>query len=748
MAKVDIVRSLSRVLDTKRAGEASRRAGDRARDAKRWHEAAAHYQEFLKHHPDDADIRVQLGNCLKEDGKLAEALAAYDLAIQLNDKSADTYLQRGHLLKIMGRTSDAVVEYRKSFLIRPDNNPAFQELAALGALDEPELAALQPDEEARDAQAPVICVDITDLMVYLRSNNSLSGIQRVIANLLLCAPTIMAQDTSVTIRPALPDYETCQVLVVDLKLLQGLLGLIMDGCRDRSILDRALDSVVRSKYSIEMRSGDTFLIVGAFWIYRRYDLLSILRQKNTNVAVFIHDLIQIANPEFVEKGATKEFRKGLIDVLTACNFVLANSRFVADDIRRYLKERMNFQLPVIAVPLATELNAKDRRTEAIDREYQILRKEDYVLVVATLEIRKNHMYLIKIWERLAKEFEGDVPNLVFVGKWGWAISDLKEYLEESDYVGGRLHIYNAISDAELEFLYRNCLFTIYPSFAEGWGLPIGESLWYGKPCIASNTTAMPEVGGDFCKYFDPLDIEDGYRVISGVLADRSAFNAWATRIRNEFRPKTWQNFSIELLDRIKQNAKNEDAAYLPSNCIIEQSEIAVFGDDALEQLEAKKQRLVTARMARLDGWHAIEDWGCWAARRKATLRFATRLASGTSILLYLNLKTPSGDTSAECMTTINKTVTFIDNISSIPQWCAAPGTVGADGIVDVLLTSGKGFFHRHGRELYIGILALAIVADGDAAAEDRLYEQIVYRCLPLRLIASPGGPKGVQSASA
>jgi glycosyltransferase involved in cell wall biosynthesis len=735
VAKVDIVRSLSRVLDTKRGAEASRRAGDRARDDKRWHDAATHYKDFLEHNPDDAEIRVQLGNCLKEDGRLEEALAAYDLAIKLNDKSADAHLQRGHLLKIIGRTSDAINAYRKSFSLSPQSNPAFQELLALGALEEPEFAALQADDDAGHARASVICVDITDLMEYLRANASLSGIQRVIAHLLLSAPAITAQDTSLAIRPVLPDYDACQVFLVDPKFLQGLLGLVMDGCRDRPALDRAIDAVIRSRSPIEMQAHDTLLIAGAFWIYHRYDLLGILRQKNTNVTAFVHDLIQIANPEFVEEGATKEFRRGLIDVLQMCNYVLTSSHFVAEEVRRYLKDRMNFQLPVISIPLATELQAKNCKNNLINREFQELVKEEYILVVSTLEIRKNHIYLIKIWERLIREFDGNVPNLIFVGKWGWAISDLKEYLSRSDFLGGRLYIYNAISDSDLEFLYKNCLFTIYPSFAEGWGLPIGESLWYGKPCIASNTTAMPEVGGQFCKYLDPFDVEDGYRVISSVLADRPALASWTHHVRTEFHPRTWYSFSAELFDAIHNYTKNQDNDVCYNNCIIETGEVATFGDDLIEQLDMKKKRLITARMTRLDGWHGLEDWGGWAAKRKATLRFTTRLAPGTNILLYLNLKAPAGDAAAECTINVNKTATFVDNLCSMAQWYVAPGTVGANGIVDVLLTSGKGFFHLHGRELYVGILAMAVVPAGDPVAEKRLLEQIVFRCssLPLPL---------------
>ena len=124
----------------------------------------------------------------------------------------------------------------------------------------------------------------------------------------------------------------------------------------------------------------------------------------------------------------------------------------------------------------------------------------------------------------------------------------KSILPNLDYLGARLYIYSAISDYDLAFLYQHCLFTIYPSFAEGWGLPVGESLGYGRPCVASKVTAIPEVGGSLCKYFDPLDLEDGYAVVSAILSNRGDLAAWAARVKKQFKPKTWNDFSSELFE--------------------------------------------------------------------------------------------------------------------------------------------------------------------------------------------------------
>jgi glycosyltransferase involved in cell wall biosynthesis len=724
-----ISRSIGRILDNGRPRDALRRAADRARDGQRWSEAATNYAEYLKLSPDDATIRVQLGNCLKEIGRFAEAMAAYDLAIEGDPKSADAHLQRGHLLKILDRKSEAIDEYRRSFELNPNGNPAYEELLMLGSTAA--LGVTGPAGAFAQSAGAIIYLDVTDLIDYLRVNISLSGIQRVVSKLITYGPEFSEPTANSQIVPVLPDYDGSKVFSVRMDLLAGLINLVGSGRSNRELLDRGLQAVVASRSSVTPNPGDTLLIPGAFWIYQRYDLPNMLRYAGVRVVVFIHDLIQVTDPEFVEPAATTVFRRSIVDVLSVCSYVLTNSKFVAGEVDRYLQDRMNFTIPVIPITLATEFNDKRAVINNIDREYLDLTKEEYVLCVGTIEIRKNHLYLIKIWEQLIADGR-DVPNLVIVGKWGWQIDQLQKHLAKSDYLGGRLYIYSAISDENLDFLYQNCLFTIYPSFAEGWGLPVGESLWYGKPCVTSKLTAMPEVGGSLCKYLDPFDIDDGYRIVADVLADRPALAAWTAKVRSEFKPKTWKSFSNELFTIVQQYGCDARLGGARNNVILESGEIATFGDDPLAQIDGKGGALVTARMSRMIGWHGLEAWGCWAARRRATLRFQTRLDAGVDVIVYLHLKTQDGDESADCTIKVNDTATFIDGLGTVPTWRTARGQIGDGGVIDIALISGKGFCHNHGQETYIGILGIAVTPSSDVARRFALLEKIVPGGVPPR----------------
>ena len=336
-----------------------------------------------------------------------------------------------------------------------------------------------------------------------------------------------------------------------------------EGGRDK--IDAAIDAVFASRIEVYPRRGDLFVIAGAFWIYAHYDLIKYLRHNGVVFGLFVHDLIQIKNPQYVHKEATLVFRRSLIDALSIANFVLTNSHFVADEVKAFLAERPDFDLPVAAVPLATELRLKAKGVDArLPNDVADILARDYVLCVGTIEVRKNHLLLIKIWERLANELGDALPDLVFVGKWGWDIAPLRKYLDETDFLDGRVHVVTNASDAALVELYRHCLMTTYVSFAEGFGLPVGESLAYGKPCVASRATSLPEVGGDFAKYIDPNDPDEGVKLFKALLTNRGEIDRWSADIKANYAPKTWRKFTYEFLDICCVMAKQGGAGAGPT----------------------------------------------------------------------------------------------------------------------------------------------------------------------------------------
>lgn len=171
---------------------------------------------------------------------------------------------------------------------------------------------------------------------------------------------------------------------------------------DRPRLDKAIDAVLASRKVLDPKKGDIFAIAGAFWICAHFDMLRRLRESGVAFVLFVHDLIQISHPEFVDEGAKLRFRHAIVEALMLVNGVLTNSEFVAEDVRKFLRDRMKLDLPVKAVPLATELPPVTSKGLALSQVVRDTIREPYVLSVATIEVRKNHMYLVRIWEKLIK----------------------------------------------------------------------------------------------------------------------------------------------------------------------------------------------------------------------------------------------------------------------------------------------------------------------------------------------------------
>ncbi len=81
-------------------------------------------------------------------------------------------------------------------------------------------------------------------------------------------------------------------------------------------------------------------------------------------------------------------------------------------------------------------------------------------------------------------------------------------------------------------------------------MPVGESLALGKPCLAASGTALPEAGGELCRYFDPEDAGAAHRAVAAVLDEPGAIAAWADEVRRGYRPRSWAGAAQAIFDEL------------------------------------------------------------------------------------------------------------------------------------------------------------------------------------------------------
>ena len=301
---------------------------------------------------------------------------------------------------------------------------------------------------------------------------------------------------------------------------------------------------------IRFEPGDVLIAAGATWQFRNYAArVARLRSAGARVAVLAHDMVPLLFPEWSVRETTERFEAWARDVLAGADMIFTNSQATARDVAGYAARRGLAVATPVPLPIgASFAAARGAPAVAASGNDGVAHPRPYVLFVSTIEPRKNHAALLRLWRRFLNTMEpATVPDLVFAGKVGWLAHDVVAQAENANWFDGRLRLVEGPDDATLAALYRGCLFTVYPSLYEGWGLPVTESLSFGKPVAAARRGAIPEAGGQFCAYFDPDDLADMERVIGGLIRDPAAVSALAARIEAEFRPPAWTDTARVML---------------------------------------------------------------------------------------------------------------------------------------------------------------------------------------------------------
>jgi glycosyltransferase involved in cell wall biosynthesis/Flp pilus assembly protein TadD len=620
---------------------ALRAAGDRARDARLWVEAAPAYQAYLERIPTDAAIWVQLGHCLKEIGDLAGGETAYRHAVRQQPTDADVYLQLGHVLKLQGRRREALEAYRRSFTLKP-LWAAARELQWFGAdLLASELEILEAQERTAE-----ILFEITDLFFHLLDNGTISGIQRV--QLGIISHILSEHDRGRALDCRIVAWEAGHLWALEPASLAAFLRIYKTSENGEPEHPRKLvDNALGSAELVRPASGDVVISTGA--IYQQQDLLKAnarLKRAGVRLGAYIHDFIPLTHPEFCERRLTDEFSQAMAYALLHYDFGLTVSEHTGRELRRLLSQGGYPTIPIRAVPEAHSLATC---TGAVGDDWTptiaAVQGSEFVLCVGTLSAQKNQALLLQIWQLLIRDGI-EPPLLVLVGRRGHNIGDLVSQLATTENLDSRVHVFEGLPDSELRTLYRNCLFTMFPSFVEGWGLPVGESLAHGKVCIASNAASLPEVGADFVLYIDPFNARGAAELVSRLLDDRAELGRLEARIRDEFRPRTWQEHGAALIHAAEELGR----AAPPAEC--RPKPVALPFDKVVRPFLIEtswewgtglppRQMVADRALRRLmleKGWYPMESWGTWLEGRHGQIGFTVEGEPGCRVRVALQFQ--------------------------------------------------------------------------------------------------------------
>lgn len=278
-----------------------------------------------------------------------------------------------------------------------------------------------------------------------------------------------------------------------------------------------------------------------------------LRRRGVRCVLFVHDLIPITHPQYCRPGERGRHMKRMRTAMTVGRGVIVPSKHTLDSLKRFCGEAGLPLPPAAVVPLASSLPGVETGPRPV--------AEPYFVVLGTIEPRKNHILLLHLWRSLVERSKsngqdlqdsttatarhqqsgGPVPKLVIIGQRGWESGNVADLLERSGPLIGHVLELGARNDAELTTYLRHAQALLFPSFVEGYGLPLAEAISLGVPVIASDLPVFREVAGEIPEYADPLDDARWMELIVEYAGPRSAARAAQLARMAGFRVTTWKD---------------------------------------------------------------------------------------------------------------------------------------------------------------------------------------------------------------
>ena len=308
-----------------------------------------------------------------------------------------------------------------------------------------------------------------------------------------------------------------------------------------------LSKLIKRLDQIRFNQNDVLIILGKPWD-NMFIIKELRKQKletNFTLVHLIYDMIPVFLPHVFGKPVPKNYTEYMFEAMSISDHLVAISESTKKDIKRFCDEENLPYKPTTVIKLGDSFSGLETDKKRLSE----LSPKDFLLCVGTLEIRKNHILLYTAYkEGLSRGVQ--MPKLVIVGGKGWYTNDVLYEFENDPEMKNRVFIKNNVSDRELAWLYKNCKFTVYPSVYEGWGLPITESLAYGKMCLASGSSSMKEIAGDLIEYFSPYDSAGFLELIIKYL-DEDILSKKETEIKKHYKSTNWDKTFQDFVKVIK-----------------------------------------------------------------------------------------------------------------------------------------------------------------------------------------------------
>lgn len=261
----------------------------------------------------------------------------------------------------------------------------------------------------------------------------------------------------------------------------------------------------------------------------------VIKWHNVRPLFLVHDLIPVLYPEYCRPGEAQRHEHRLKNMLRLGAGLIANSASTLGELESFAGHHGLPVPPTVVAPLAPAIPADGEIGPRM-----LASAQPYFVMIGTIEPRKNHLMLLQAWQRLITRHGKNSPHLVVIGQRGWESENVEDLLERSRVLQGHVTVLRQCSDHALRAWLHHARALLFPSFAEGYGMPVVEALAAGVPVIASDLPVLRQMADGVPEFLDPLDAIDWIRAIEDYAAPHSGRRTAQIARMQTYQAPTWQ----------------------------------------------------------------------------------------------------------------------------------------------------------------------------------------------------------------